>query len=78
MAEHRAATPTDHLPLGCRQFVVHGDADDRVPLLLTRQYVTVARAAGDDVTEFIVPGGDHFVLLDPAQPFWSEVLSQLG
>jgi acetyl esterase/lipase len=75
VAEYRAATPTDHLPLGCRQFVVHGDADDRVPLLLTRQYMSVARAAGDDVTAHIEPAGDHFFVLDPGQPFWRDVLA---
>ena len=62
-----------HLPLGCPTLVVHGDADVNVPLDLSRAYVEAASAAGDDVTYLELPGGDHFVVIDPASAAWRGV-----
>jgi hypothetical protein len=36
-------------------------------------YVARAKAAGGDVTEQIVPGADHFAVIDPTTPAFKAV-----
>ena len=59
------ATPARRLPLGIRQVVVHGTADDAVPFELSERYVAAARAAGDPAELVALPGVDHFDIIDP-------------
>ncbi len=68
------ADPVGLLPLGCEVRLVHGTLDDRVPCAMSRAYVEVARAAGDDVALDELPGADHFDLIDPLSPAWPHVL----
>lgn len=68
-----AASPTRQLPIGCPQLVVQGDADVRVPVAHSRDYVAAAKAAGDDVDYAELPGVDHFRLIDPADEPWRPV-----
>ncbi|WP_051792605.1 alpha/beta hydrolase family protein [Amycolatopsis jejuensis] len=65
-----AASPIRQLPIGCPQVVVQGEADVRVPVAHSRDYVTAAQAAGDDVEYVELPGVDHFRLIDPADEPW--------
>ncbi|MBB4688976.1 alpha/beta hydrolase family protein [Amycolatopsis jiangsuensis] len=65
-----AASPLEQLPLGCPQLVVHGDADVRVPVTHSRDYVAAARDAGDEVDYAELPGVDHFRLIDAADTPW--------
>ncbi len=60
------ARPT-HVP----RTLIHGDADDIVPIDLTRRFPAPA-------TRIEIPGADHFAVLDPAHPAWQCVLSALG
>ena len=46
-ARYDAASPIERLPLGVPQLVVHGDADDVVPISIARGYAERAAAAGD-------------------------------
>jgi acetyl esterase/lipase len=62
---YRQASPMSLLPLGVRQYVIHGNADAAVPLGHSRQYVDAARRAGDDARLLILEGGDHMGFLDP-------------
>jgi acetyl esterase/lipase len=59
-------SPEMLLPLGVRQFLVHGDIDPSVPFELIPLYVAEARASGDTVELFVVKGGRHFESADPA------------
>ncbi len=52
---------------------LHGDADTTVPLALSRAY---ADATGQALV--VLPGCDHFALIDPASPAWPHVLEQVG
>jgi acetyl esterase/lipase len=61
---YRAADPVALLPTRVRTVLVHGVADEVVPLSQSEEYVTTARAAGDDSSLVRVAGG-HFVHLDP-------------
>lgn len=61
-----AASPMELLPLGVRQLVVHGTADEDVPIGLSRGYVEAARSAGDDIELVELLGTGHMELIDPA------------
>ena len=75
---YSAASPAELLPLGAQQLLVHGDADDAVPIEISRSYAAAATAAGDDVTLHELPGADHFVVIDAASAAWSAVVDWLG
>ena len=60
-----AASPMALLPLGTRQFVVHGGEDDALPVELYRRYASAALAAGDCVDFAELPGAGHMDYLDP-------------
>lgn len=72
---YAAGSPYDLLPLGVRQFLLHGTADTDVPLELSERYVRRASAKGDPATLLTLPGVGHFELVDPASQVWPTVLS---
>ncbi|MCY9785063.1 alpha/beta hydrolase [Nocardiopsis sp. EMB25] len=74
---YETTSPRHRLPVGVPQLVVHGDADDRVPVAHSRDYVAAARAAGDAVDYREVAGADHFAVIDPAHPAWGAVRDRL-
>lgn len=74
----RQADPVALVPLGVRQVLLHGTADDDVPIALSRSYAAAATAAGDDCTLVELPGVDHFAFLDPAGEAWSLAVGSLG
>jgi acetyl esterase/lipase len=69
------ASPADLLPLGARQILVHGSADDIVPATMSTQYFEKASKAGDRVALTPLRGMGHFELIDPASQAWPEVLA---
>ncbi|MBZ2185369.1 MAG: alpha/beta hydrolase fold domain-containing protein [Bryobacter sp.] len=75
-AEHperyRLASPIERLPLGRPAVLIHGEADDIVPLEIARRYAEAARAQGDRVMLDVLPGG-HFELIDPQSAQWATV-----
>jgi acetyl esterase/lipase len=72
------ADPLTRIPAGARVLLVHGDADQRVPLEQSRRYAQVAAAAGDERCELIeLPGADHFDLIDPRTTAWATVAAHL-
>jgi acetyl esterase/lipase len=71
------ADPMQRLPTGAEVLLAHGDADDRVPVHLSRDYAAAARAAGDSVELLELPGVDHFAVIDPRSSAWSEIARRL-
>lgn len=71
---YRDADPGRLLPLPCPVRLVHGSADDRVPSVMSRDYVARAHGAGADVSLEEVPGGGHFDVIDPLSLAWPRVL----
>jgi acetyl esterase/lipase len=63
---YRAASPMEMLPLGVPQLILHGTADEAVPIELSRGYAEAARAAGDTIELVELPGMGHMDYLDPA------------
>jgi acetyl esterase/lipase len=70
------ADPGRRLPLGRPQVLVHGRADDRVPIDHARRYAARARAAGDDCRLVHVDGG-HFEPIDPRSAAWQPIVAAM-
>lgn len=71
------ADPTRLLPTGVEVLLVHGDADDRVPVQQSRDYARAARAAGDRCELLELAGVDHFALIDPRTQVWATIAQHL-
>jgi acetyl esterase/lipase len=77
-AEYAAASPIERLPLGVPSLLIHGGADDRVPM---SQSIAFAGAAAGE-SEFVqLRRAGHFDVIAPDGPAWpalSEVLRGLA
>ena len=67
-------SPLELLPLGGRQILVHGTADDSVPHAMSVRYV---EAAGGEAELVELDGTGHFELIDPQAREWPRVLSAI-
>lgn len=74
----QAASPRHLLPLKAPQLVVHGMADEHVPPLMSRYYAQAAKNAGDEVVYMAPMDVDHFDVIDPAAPIWTEILDWMS
>ena len=74
---YAVADPMHRLPTGTEVLLVHGDADDRVPVQLSRQYAVAARAAGDRCELLELARVDHFAIIDPRSTAWSQIAERL-
>ncbi len=68
-----APSPVDR-PVATPHLVLHGDADEHVPVELSRRYV----AAAPHATYVELPGCGHLEHLDPSTPAWAEVISWIA
>jgi acetyl esterase/lipase len=71
------ASPAARLPIGVPQLLVHGLKDRHVPVVLSRAYTRMARAAGDHVELIEIPDADHFRMIDPGDAAWTTLMSAL-
>jgi pimeloyl-ACP methyl ester carboxylesterase len=78
-ARYRLGSPLDLLPLGreAAQLLVHGEADELVPLAHALRYVRKAEQLGDRVRVERYPDMGHFDMLDPRHPAWHTVVRHL-
>jgi acetyl esterase/lipase len=67
-------SPIELLPLGVRQIVLHGTADESVPYETSRRYV---EAAGGEAELVTLEGTGHFELIDPLAPQFAETLAAI-
>ena len=74
---YRAVNPIDRLPLGVPVYLVHGAADPIVPVALSEQYATRARAAGDRVEISRVERAGHFDVVAPQATAWAAVVAAI-
>jgi 3-dehydroquinate dehydratase type II len=74
---YRTASPAELLPLRVPQIILHGTADDAVPVSMSRSYAKAAAAAGDIVTYHELDGVDHISLIDPSHEAWELVVTGL-
>ena len=73
-----ASDPTELLPLGVPQVLVHGVLDDAVPVQMSRDYVAAATAAGDTVTYEELADVGHMELIDPSHNAWQWTAAAVG
>ena len=67
---YAAASPIVRLPLGVPTLLIHGEADDEVPISQSRRYHAAAIAAGDECELRELPGGGHYEVVDPGGRAW--------
>jgi acetyl esterase/lipase len=73
---YAAADPALRIVAGRPVRIVHGDADDVVPMNQSDSYVAKAREAGQDAAVTVVDG-DHMVVIDPAHPSFAALRTAL-
>lgn len=75
--QYAIADPLALLPADAEVLLVHGDADDRVPVQQSRDYLRAARSAGGRCELLELAGVDHFALIDPRSQPWALVAERL-
>jgi acetyl esterase/lipase len=76
---YRLGSPLELLPVGreVAQLLVHGDADEVVPIEHSLRYAHSAERAGDRVRVARFPGMGHFDMLDPEHEAWQLAFGHL-
>jgi len=72
---YEQASPTERLPLGVPQLMLHGRADYVVPWQQITAYAEYATAAGDDVRVHIFESASHFEVIAPASDAWQNEIA---
>lgn len=75
---YQYASPIDQLPTSIPQILVHGKADEDVPVRISQEYYEKAQKCGNPVELKIFPGMDHFDLIDPSSEAWKYVGNMLN
>ncbi|MEX1179097.1 MAG: alpha/beta hydrolase [Nitriliruptor sp.] len=70
------ADPVALVGHGVPTLLIHADGDATVPLDLSERYEAAASGAGDPV-ELVTGPGDHFAVIDPADPLWATAVDFL-
>lgn len=68
-----AGSPIELLPNGSRQVLIHGAADDIVPVSQSERFVERAEKLGERPTLVKLKEVGHFELIDPESDIWSIV-----
>ena len=72
------ASPIERLPLGVPQLLVHGEADDVVPISIARRHHERALEGTDDCELAALEGVGHMEHVDPSTEAWACVVRWLG
>jgi pimeloyl-ACP methyl ester carboxylesterase len=70
------ADPARRGPVPVPTVIIHGDADDRVPLANSAGYA--AAAGGDSCRMEALSRVDHFAIIDPLSDAWPQVVAALS
>ena len=68
------ASPSELLPLGVPQVLIHGEKDTTVPYIISQEYFEKADLLGDPVKLVGLPGADHFEVIDPKAKEWAVIV----
>ena len=74
---YELASPVERPPLDVPHLLVHGEADDVVPIDIARRYARRAAEDGDACTLIELAGVGHMEHLDPASEAWPPVIAWL-
>jgi acetyl esterase/lipase len=67
------ASPITLVPLGVKQKIIQGGADNIIPMVMATDYVEAAKKKNDQVELIALKDADHFQLVDPKSPAWAPV-----
>jgi acetyl esterase/lipase len=73
----QAANPGELLPLSVPQLLFQGSDDNQIPPALPDRWAENARRQGDQATVTIIPGADHFDVVDPDSKAWPVIQSAI-
>lgn len=74
---YELGNPIRRLPLRIPILLLHGDADETVPIRRSRDFAAAALEAGDDAELVELRGSGHRSVVDPRRGDWAPVLSWL-
>ena len=72
---YRAGNPGDLLPLIAPQLLIQGTEDDQIPPDLPQRWAEKSSRSGSHATIKMIPGADHFDVVDPQSSAWGTVLA---
>ena len=75
---YATASPLHLLPFDVPQLILHGQADEDVPVEMTVEYAETAQFLGNDMTFVSEPGVDHFDIIDPTHSIWRSITGWLN
>ena len=76
-ARYHDGNPGDLLPFQAPQVLVQGTADDQIPPGLPLRWAEMSHRLGSSALVKMLPGMDHFDVVDPASGAWPVVLAQV-
>jgi acetyl esterase/lipase len=62
---YKLASPIEMLPIGIKQWIIHGIDDEAIPISEIDEYVNKAKNFGDEITYIKVKNGTHMGFIDP-------------
>lgn len=71
---YASGSPTELLPFGVPHTLIHGTDDTSVPHEISERHHAAAIAKGDICELLLLPGVQHFELIDPLAPPWETIL----
>lgn len=72
-----AASPIKNLPIGVPLLVIHGDADEQIPVAISRSFAGRAADDGDTVIYHELEGVGHDALVNPSSATWEKVVDEI-
>lgn len=74
---YRNGDPASLLPLAAPQLLIQGSQDDQIPPDLPSEWVKLAHQRGSTASAHIIPGADHFDIIDPDSKAWPSVMESI-
>ena len=74
---YRAGNPGELLPFTASQILIQGTADDQIPPELPTRWAEMSRRLGSTASLKILPGADHFDVVDPESAAWATVVREV-
>jgi acetyl esterase/lipase len=76
---YREADPAELRITHAKQWILHGETDDTVPVSISRDYTALKKKNGESVELLDIPGCGHFELIDPgSEPFKKQVITAVS
>jgi len=74
---YRNGDPASLLPLAAPQLLIQGTKDDQIPPDLPAEWTKLAYQRGSPASVHMIPGADHFDIVDPNSKAWPAVMESI-